>query len=228
MTKSLTTLCLLLSLTFSSLAQMSAGFTLGCVSYQGDLVYGLLDPREINIGMGVFISKRYANPKFALKGYFQTGTISGNDVNYVNRQKRGFSFTSSVSFVGTTVEYAPLAKKSYDENGEFVSQKNFFMATGIGFTFFNPSVKGLDVKAPDMVAEISKTMATIPLNMGFRFDMNPDWSLALEASLLMPFTDYLDGISIAATPTNSDKYFFYSVSLARKWGDLKSDKLRKK
>lgn len=227
MTKSLFTLCFCFCFAHLNYAQMSAGFSLGCINYSGDLAKGVFDPKEVNVGYGIYIAKRYANPKFSLKGHLQTGTISGNDNNYIERWNRGYKFKSPVTFVGTTVEYAPMAKKPFDYKGNFVPQKNFFVSTGIGFTFFNPTVQGLDIKSADMTAEISKTMITIPLNMGFRFDLVKDWSIAIEGSFYMPFTDYLDGISAAVNASNSDKYLFYGFTLAKKWGDLKNVKVTK-
>jgi hypothetical protein len=206
---------------------MSAGFSLGSINYSGDLTKGIFDPREVNVGYGIYVAKRYANPKFALKGHLQRGDISGNDVNYLERSNRGLKFKSPVTFVGTMVEYAPMAKKYFDSKGDFVPQKNFFISTGIGFTFFNPQVKGLDLKAPDATAEISKTMITIPLNMGMRFDLVKDWSIAIEGTFYMPFTDYLDGISAAANASNRDKYLFCGFTLSKKWGDLKEVKVAK-
>jgi hypothetical protein len=68
-------------------------------------------------------------------------------------------------------------------------------------------------------------MFTIPLSVGIRFDMTQEWSLAIEGTYFFPFTDYLDGISAAGTPTNSDKYLFYGLSLTKKWGDLQGFKM---
>ncbi len=228
MMKSLFTLTFCFCITLLSTAQMSAGFSLGCINYSGDFSKGAFDPKEVNIGYGVYVAKRYNNPKFALKGHLLRGAISGNDNNYLERYTRGLKFTSPITFVGTTVEYMPLAKKYFDEKGDFVPQKNLFFSTGLGFTFFNPKVQGLDVKAPDRTAEISKTMVTIPLNIGMRFDIVKDWSIAVEASYYVPFTDYLDGVSAAGTPTNNDKYFTYGFTLSKKWGDIKTDNNIKK
>lgn len=200
---------------------MSAGVFWGCINYQGDLTDASFDPKEVNIGYGVFIAKRYSNPKFAFKGHIQTGAISGNDANYYKHRKRNLKFTSPVTFVGSNLEYSPWAKKNFDENGDFVRQTNLFGSFGLGFTFFNPKVQGLDDKAPDRAAEIAKTMFTIPLSIGIRFDMTEEWAISLEGSYFIPFTDYLDGVSIAAKPTNSDKYVFYGLSITKKWRDFK-------
>lgn len=208
-----------------SFAQMSAGFSLGCINYQGDLSNGFIDPKEVNISYGLFIAKRYNNPKLSLKGHIRTGTITGNDLNYPEQWKRGLKFSSPVTFVGTALEYSPWAKKLFNEKGDFVRQKNVFGSAGFGFTFFNPKVQGLDEKAPDKTAEISKTMFTIPLSVGIRFDMTQEWSFAIEGSYFLPFTDYLDGISAAGTPTNSDRYLFYGLSLTKKWGDMQGFKM---
>ena len=202
-------------------AQMSAGFTLGGMNYQGDLVKGYVDAKEINIAYGIFIIKRFDNPKVSIKGQVQMGTISGNDANYPDRQNRGLKFTSPVSFVGTTIDYAPFAKKGYNLDFDFIPRTNVFLSGGLGFTFFNPKVQGFAQNAPDKTAEIFKLIATIPLGMGIHFDMSPEWSLSLQGSYYITSTDYLDGVSFAGTPGNNDYYFYYGLSLARKWGDKK-------
>ena len=227
MNKILFTLCFCFCLSHLSFAQMSAGFSLGFMNYHGDLTQRYIDHKEVNISYGVFVAKRYANPKLSLKGQLQLGSISGNDANYISRANRGLKFTSSITFVGTALEYAPLARKNFNSEGEFIPQTNIFASAGFGFTFFNPKVQGLDDKAPDRIAEISKTMFTIPLSIGIRFDMSQEWTLALEGKYFMPFTDYLDGISAAASPANSDKYLFFGLSLARKWGDMKGVRMKR-
>ncbi len=223
MTKSLFTFCF--CVLFSPIfAQMSAGLSLGCINYSGDFTNGFVDSRETNVSYGLSLTKRYANPKFALKGLVQTGTITGNDINYPERWKRNLKFSSTVTLISTTLEFMPTAKRPYNENGDFVAQKNFFASTGFGLTLFNPKVTGLDEKAPDKMAEISKAMVTIPMTIGMRFDLDPKWSISVEGSYFIPFTDYLDGISAAGTMKNSDKYLFFGLSVAKKWGDMPSFK----
>ena len=202
-------------------AQMSAGLTLGCMNYQGDLVKGYVDIKEINIAYGIFIAKRFDNPKVAVKGQIQMGEISGNDANYPDRQQRGLKFTSPITFVGATIDYAPFARKGYNLDFDFIPRTNVFVSGGVGFTFFNPKVQGFAQNAPDKTADIPKAMVTIPLGIGVHFDMSPQWSLSLQGSYYITSTDYLDGVSIAGTPGNNDYYFFYGLSLARKWGDMK-------
>ncbi len=202
-------------------AQMSAGVTLGCINYQGDLVKGYVDVKEINIGYGILVAKRFDNPKFSLKGQVQLGEISGNDANYSDRQQRGLKFTSPITFVGSAIEYAPFARKAYNLDGDFIPQKNVFVSAGLGVTFFNPKVQGFAANAPDKTADIPKALLTIPLGIGLHFDMTEEWALALQGSFFIATTDYLDGISVAGTPGNNDYYFFYGLSLARKWGKSK-------
>ncbi len=207
-------------LVFSQLnyAQMSAGVTLGCINYQGDLVKGYVDLKEINIGYGLLIAKQFGNPKFSLKGQLQLGEISGNDANYPDRQNRGVKFTSPITFIGSAIEYAPFARNAFNSDGDFIPQKNVFVSAGLGVTFCNPKVQGLAANAPDRNADIPKTLLTIPLGIGLRFDMTEEWALSLQGSFFITSTDYLDGISIAGTPGNNDYFFFYGLSLAKKWG----------
>ncbi len=199
-------------------AQMSAGVTLGCINYQGDLVKGYVDLKEINIGYGLLIAKQFANPKFSLKGQLQLGEISGNDANYPDRINRGVKFTSPITFIGSAIQYAPFARKAFNIDGDFIPQTNVFLSAGVGVTFFKPTVQGLAANAPDRNAEIPKALLTIPLGIGLHFDMTEEWALALQGSFFIANTDYLDGISIAGTPGNNDYFFFYGLSLARKWG----------
>ena len=223
MYKSLQVLCFCLIFTQLCSAQMSAGFSLGTVNYQGDLTKGFVNLGEINIGYGLFVTKRYDNPKFALSGHLQTGKISGNDLNYSDRWARDLKFSTPVTYLGGAFEYLPFAKKPFNEKGDFVPQKNFFVSSGMGVTFFNPTVVGLEDKAPDKIAEISKSVITIPLTVGVRFDLDPKWSIGVQATYSMPFTDYLDGVSLAGSPSNNDKYFFVGISLAKKWGDIQEE-----
>jgi OmpA-OmpF porin, OOP family len=199
-------------------AQMSAGITLGCINYQGDLVKGYVDLKEINIGYGLLMAKQFDNPKFSLKGQLQLGEISGNDANYPDRQNRGAKFTSPITFIGSAIEYAPFARNAFNSDGDFIPQTNVFVSGGFGVTFCNPKVEGLAANAPDRNADIPKTLLTIPLGIGLRFDMTEEWALSFQGSFFITSTDYLDGISIAGTPGNNDYFFFYGLSLAKKWG----------
>ena len=201
---------------------------MGTINYQGDFTKGFVNLGEVNIGYGLFVTKRFDNPKFSLSGHLQTGDITGNDLNYLDRTKRGLKFTTPVTYLGGSFEYIPFAKKPFDEKGHFVKQKNFFVSSGMGVTFFNPKVIGLSDNAPDKVADISKAVMTIPFTMGVRFDVDPKWSIAVQATYSMPFTDYLDGVSMAGSPLNNDKYFFVGISLTKKWGDVQEELTNKK
>ena len=81
-----------------------------------------------------------------------------------------------------------------------------YLTIGIGFVTVNPKVKYFGEKynlrkLNTEGASYSPISLTIPYGMGFRFNLNPHNTLALEGNLRYTFTDYLDDVSNRYDPS---------------------------
>jgi hypothetical protein len=196
---------------------LSGGISLNLINYQGDLVKGIADFKESKLGVGVLIRKEL-NDKFAIKGNLDFGKISGNDANYTTRKARGLSFSSPLTEIAASVEWSFLGKSHTDLKGDFIKRHSPYISFGLGFTITNPTVTGLASNSPDKTAKISKTNFSLPIGIGYRFDINEQTAFAVHVVSRSTFSDYLDGVSKAANPAGNDRYFMSGVTLLRHFG----------
>ena len=86
-----------------------------------------------------------------------------------------------------------------------------YVFTGIGAVKFNPKAKGLSEDARETKYFESRQAVfnyMIPFGVGYKYDVNKNYTIGVEFSSHLPFTDYLDGVSESADPRNNDWYVF--------------------
>jgi len=203
------------------------GLFLGQALYQGDIANRSVDFDNTNMGFGLTTRYNYySNLKF--RGNLLFSRLSGSDSNAESegRRKRGITFQTSIIEVSGLVEWEPLGEMRELEGGK----KKFFVSPylmgGLGFAFINPKPQFPQLGSPDsqspelrdLRAGYSKVHLAVPLGGGLRYDINRKWMIGAEIAGRLPFTDYLDGVSISGNPDKIDWYWFYGLTLMFKPG----------
>lgn len=203
------------------------GMFIGQSLYQGDIAAKNVDLKQANIAFG--ITTRYAYYyTLNIRANLLVGRLSGSDAasGDPGRMKRNINFTTSLIEISGMAEWEPLGKTRSLEGGK----KKFFVSPylmgGLGVAFTNPKPKFPELGNPgsqtpelqDLRAGYSKVHMVLPLGGGLRYDINRKWMVGAEIASRLPFTDYLDGVSIAGNPDKIDWYWFYGVTFMFKPG----------
>lgn len=202
--------------------QWELGTFIGISNYQGDMVrsnaplFG-----EGNFAFG--IQSRYVvNYKWAFRGHITAGKISGSDFNDMDDviNARGLEFTNKVKNIGIVLEYEPFGDKRYLADVGFKKTISPYIYTGVGMLTTNLNLDAskapasyATVLASDANASYYKTRFSIPFGIGLKLDLSEYWVISADVAMLYPFTDYLDGVSIAGNPDSNDWMNFAGVSV---------------
>jgi hypothetical protein len=207
----------------NTLAQrISTGIFTGVSNYQGDVVKYHLITRESNFAYGGFV--RYnITQKLSMRANVYHGVLSGSDLNFDDRQNRGFSFKTSILEGGINVEYDLLSRGRYNRKNQYVPLRTPYIFTGVGAVMYNARVEGLPIDAPELKLQANRGNVfnfMIPIGAGYKFDLDEHFTMGLELASHLPFTDYLDGVSESAKQNNNDWYVFGGVTFAY-WFNVK-------
>lgn len=224
--KKLYILSVALCLTLFTNAQTSdlweVGMFLGQSLYQGDIANSDADLKQANTAFG--LTARY-NYLYTLKfrGNLFFGNLSGSDLAADNpgRAKRGITFQTSVIELSGMAEWEPFGKMRELEGGKKKLFLSPYLMGGLGLGFTNPKPKFPELGNPDsqspelqdLRAGYSKVHMVVPVGAGLRYDINRKWMVAAEIASRLPFTDYLDGVSISGNPDKIDWYWFYGFTV---------------
>lgn len=186
--------------------------------YSGDLTKPNLSVlQETNPTFGI-LGRYNANPLFSLRGSFLIGSLSGNDRNYSSdefRMARAFQFSTSFTEYALALEWHILGNRrmNYAPGEHFMVWPYLYLGGGY-FKYspkanFEATMLGQDLgKLIVDDIEASKPGAEIVPSFGFgaHIDVNPQFYIGIELGLRPAMTDYLDGVSFAADPSNEDWY----------------------
>ena len=177
----------------------------GLSTYQGDMITPnfTLKNSEFALGFGV---RNFLSPQMALGARLWYLKISGDDSLYPNLEERGGRMLSKIGTVLLVAEYSPFGVAGDPTNSRKFSPYIFL---GTGVAFVNPDVNYNQINAPEETIkqdeENSKGVYVLfPFGGGLRFAPTDSWNLSLEASLMTPFSDYIDGISALGNPSSKD------------------------
>jgi hypothetical protein len=170
----------------------------GASAYMGDL--NQYNPVKISGGaIGGFL-RRNLDGNFSLKLGYTYGQISGNDNTSSDPllRSRNLSFTTQLSELALTGEFNFL---SYiPEAGE--NRYTPYIYAGVGFVGYNPQAtyQGVVYDLRPLTTEgqpkpYSKTAATFPYGVGFKYNFSGKWTIAADIGYRNPSTDYLDDVS---------------------------------
>jgi outer membrane protein OmpA-like peptidoglycan-associated protein/opacity protein-like surface antigen len=213
--------------------RLEAGIFLGASNYEGDLAKTtLFNVKEGKLGFGGILRYHFTD-RFAVRGNVLIGTLSGNDANYADRKTRGYSFTSPLFELTGQLEWEPLGDRRFRDQqmGNFRRIISPYLFAGAGFAsvkpktkYGNPTTTGNPTEiAADQAAKKPTATLALPFGAGLKYDLNRSWMIGLEGGFRVPFTDYLDGVSISGNKDEKDWYIFGGLTATyRFWG--KSDK----
>lgn len=207
----LTIATLLLLNGFCYSQQNEVGFGLGAFNYTGDIARNL-QSGNISPGATIFY-RRNLNDAISIRGSLTGGIVKGDDTPSfdVLGQRRDASFSRGLLEISPVVEYHFL---DHRENINILNWTPYFFA-GIGATFFGQkATENPNYSNPQLV---------LPFGVGFKYILDRQWSLGLEAGIRKTFFDYLDNVSegdLAVKNFNfgnrhdDDWYYFLGLSLS--------------
>lgn len=200
-----------------------AGLLLGASNYAGDIVKtGDFDPKTFSPSFGVFY-RWYYNMNLSVRFGVNQTTLKGDDFNWVGTDRigRGFNFSSPLTEISTRIEYDLFNHKRRRGGNIFTRTVSPFIYIGAGVGLISPKNDFNLSKNNGILAQINddknnrvSSVVTIPFGGGLRYDLNEQFLIGLELGLNPVFTDYLDGISMSADPTNDDWYALGGISIA--------------
>lgn len=206
-------------LTFITILSLSAqaqryeiGINGGATGYMGDI--NSTNPFYFkNIGGGLFV-KYNLNPTWGVKLSANHLLISGNDLDFKNdyQQTRGLLFRNQLSELSLTMEFNFWTYYDSKHRARFTP----YILGGIGAVIHDPylyydenKIKlrplKLEYEGALNPGSYSNKSITLPMGVGFKYRINSSWSVGVEASYRLAFTDYLDNVSKyypTSEPTN--------------------------
>jgi OOP family OmpA-OmpF porin len=213
------------SLSFAQEEKWDGGFFFGAANYMGDLVEpDLFDLSNTNLAFG-FMVKRNISQSFGVRFGMTTGKLSSTDLNYDNRLGRGYSFENRLTELSLLAQWEPLASNRY-KGGNFNKILSPYIFAGGGLAFSNPETDFNGTSNSDILLDLNtkeKTLVTVPVGIGLKYDITRKWNLGLEIGLRPALSDFLDGMSNAGDPSNDDWYTFGGLTLTTRFGAKDTD-----
>jgi len=187
------------------------GVGLGGTNYTGDVVrtFGIKNTRPA----GFLLYRRNFNDYLSLRGNLLFGGLAGSDNPPFDAlaQQRDTAFNNSVLEFSAIVEYHFL---DYKKNINLLCWSPYFFL-GLGGAYFSA--------APGPEQSYSRVQPVIPLGIGFKYILTPEFSLSVEAGARKTFFDYIDNVSDSdsfvknyeyGNAYDDDWYYFIGVSLS--------------
>lgn len=220
-----------LSSGFSTTQNFEAGLMLGPTYYQGELSMAAVTPHFPGIQAGGFVRYNMTN-SLSVRAGFNYGKIKGSDAawgrfydstvqsydpgfqlqaRYFEHRKRNLRFYSKIPELNLIFELK--LWNPYKRKGGFRSVP--YLLFGLGLFHFNPKTvdrHGKIVFLHRYQTEIYKSyrlwQPCLPLGMGFKFNPDKNWYVALEVGWRKTFTDWLDDVhhNYAGTAAANDVY----------------------
>lgn len=233
-------LVFVLSLSINSWAQekWEAGLFLGGSTYFGDLVHSDYIPYLDQTRFAFGVNGRYLiNQNFSVQLGFLHSGLKGDDAvraqNGTGVPGRNISFESGVNQIGATFRWEPFGHKRYDAQNNFKRIVSPYIFAGLGYEFVNATPDytkaqgnyvGLTQNDNNQLADNGSNLS-FPFGGGIRHDLSEKVGLDLELTVNRAFSDFLDGVSNAGNPDNTDWYLAGGLRVSVKLGGPKdSDK----
>ena len=204
---------------------VSLGINAGAFIYQGDLspsYFGSL--KTPRFGLDVYAEKPISD-YVAFRLNLAIASLKGDESKYdypAYHRLRDFKFSTPVD------EISGLAVWNIRGNNYHSYGWTPYLLAGIGVSRLHVStnLKSRDTSSiefetnfPGTAADIAhgtpELIPVIPLGAGFEIPVSKKLSLTAESIYRITFTDYLDGVSLAANPKSNDRY--YSVTFGIKY-----------
>jgi len=184
--------------TFGQLTEI--GFQLGAYNYTGNLSKGY-SIKNHRPAASVFLRTNISDA-VGLKYGIAGGILHGSNeyLNYGENQPTTISFNTTILEAYGVFEFYFLDYKSKHSKFHWTP----YLSSGLGvFTYFGDAANGSDH---------SRIQPSIPLGIGFKYQVNKKIDIGVEASARITFFHYLDGIedndAIGPEHVYGDKYKF--------------------
>lgn len=215
-----------------STAKYEVGANIGTYVYMGDLAPNRFGSfRTIQPGVSLY-GTRYLTKSWGVRANISFSRLKGDDAKYPNpdyRQQRNFNFNSNLFEVSAVAVWKPLAD-NYSKSGKGSISPYLFAGAGVGFVnikrdwsnlnaaYFAEDTDFLTGLATDQAHRTPRIMPVIPIGAGVQYGLSDKWFLHLETTYRYTFTDYLDGFSRSANPSQKDAFYNISVGATYKFG----------
>lgn len=219
LTKGIYTIIAFFAFSLTARAQSSSpGFEVGAHAsfffYQGDLAPDIGSYKTPGFGVGLFGSYRFTQ-SLSVRANLALGNLRGDDAKYAEpawREERNLNFSTSVTEVSGLLVW--------DFNRRNRSRLTPYVFAGLGYSFLDvkPDYSKATIRLSDVAEDQAhakpENMLVIPVGGGVRYALSESLSLNAEGSYrLGSQTDYLDGVSLAGTPSKNDYYLSISVGV---------------
>lgn len=177
-----------------------AGGFVGASNYNGDLARRVvLSETNLSIGiLGRYNFTEYWSWKFGVN----YAKVSGGDYNFSEYQNRNLSFFSHIWELDNRVEYNFVRFGT----GVLAKRSSAFFFAGINMFYFNPKTEyngtivqlqplGTEGQNLDGNKKYKRVNVALPIGLGYKFSVSPNWVLGFELGVRKTFTDYLDDVS---------------------------------
>lgn len=189
------------------------GLNLGLITYQGDLSQEPINAGQLNFSTGIQY-RHFLSPKIALKTGLNFGKISGSDLDY--NISRGISMENKLVEIALQTEWHPLGQNSFEESGQFVRNFSPFVGLGLGMVFTNETVT-YSGNREFKTEEDTGALIVLPIDLGIRFAVAPNFSATLHGGTRATFSDLLDGVSENGNADADDWYLMGGLGLLYTW-----------
>jgi hypothetical protein len=202
------------------------GLVFGGTTYQGDIAINTATFLPQMRPMGGIFYRYHLNNRWALRGQFSVAQLYANEKRYPVpssdnfRQIRGVSFTTTLAELAVLPEFRLFSTQNLD----------FYAFGGLSGFYFDPKADYNDPnpiigdKNLDKGANYSRLSWAIPVGGGVRWFVKDQTSIGFELSGRKAGTDYMDGLSLSASPTVKDYYFFANFTASTFFGKNKRGK----
>lgn len=185
--------------------------------YQGDLTPNSLGSFRTTRPGFVLSAAKLLDASFAIRVNAAFGGLRGDETRFDNpeyRKFRAFKFSTPViELAGHLVwnllgkQYAPKGFAPYLFGGIGLSYFKIRRdASELDLSYFGETSEIPALLAEDQAHAVPKFRMVIPAGLGVRYHMSQRLALNIESAYRIPFTDYLDGFSRSANPSQSDHY----------------------
>lgn len=168
------------------------------------------DLKSSNITGGLLLRYHLDN-NIALRGNIVYAELSGDD-NKIGREDRGFNFSTPLIEGSLMAELDFLGKRRF-KSGQFRRTFSPYIFGGVGYAFADQATYYNELENVSLRPAIELDKANqksqflnIPMGIGVKYDVSPNWIIGLEAGIRFLFNDYLDGVSQAGNTRRNDTY----------------------
>lgn len=193
-------LSLILSANLKGQKGIEAGALLGVSNYFGDLNTHL-DITRPGLTLGVF-AKRNFNERVSIRGGFHFSRVSGDDQGSPNNFER----TRNLSFRSNIIQASGVAEFNFfpHEHGSSEYGNTPYLLAGIGVLGYTPSavldgtrynLRPLGTEGQNASRPYNLVTGAWILGAGWKLDLGPAYTVAVEFQYNRLWTDYVDDVS---------------------------------